>query len=419
MTLWEFLRGRMTLYGNKVALTDGKITYNELVSLVESGRENGRDCGKLRIIREKSRLKMAISILQCLACGDVAIPVDECYGETYIRNLEALTDGDGEAYENLAFVMFTSGTTGKPKGVMLSHAAVIENLKGISNYFKVCAGQRITIIRPLVHIAVLTGELLYGLYSGLAIDFYEEPFSPQRIAAYLKEKETQIIGCTPTLLYHLHSHLAENSLTDVVISGERIADGLIEELKEYQEKIRFYNVYGLTENAPRVTALVPEDFFRYPVSVGKPLIDTELQLRDGELFVRSKSVMQGYYKRPDLTAEKLRDGWLRTGDIAEIKEGYLYILGRKDGMIIRSGLNVFPEDIEREVMAIDGIEDCIVYGENDPAFGQKICLDYIGKISPSELRRWLSGRLTCAVMPNRIKKTEMIFSTPSGKKIRK
>lgn len=123
--------------------------------------------------------------------------------------------------------------------------------------------------------------------------------------------------------------------------------------------------------------------------------------------------------RKDLTAEKLKGGWLHTGDMAELKEKRLYINGRKDGMLIRGGINLFPEDIERAINAITGVDDCIVYGKDDVAYGQKIYLDYAGGISEAALRRELAKRLPPSHIPNHINKTQTIPLTASGKKKRK
>ncbi len=358
--------------------------------------------------------------MRCISCGDVAIPIDFGYGQAYIDRVKSLICDDNAAYRNTAFIVFTSGTTGISKGVMLSDRAIIENLKGIEGYCDVESGNKIMIIRPLVHIAVLVGELLFGLCRGMEIGFYEESFMPERLVATLNNNGTQVIGCTPTVFYRLCPFLDKTLLTDVIISGERLSPVMTALLKRYEGRIRFYNVYGLTENGPRVTALKPEQFFSHAGSVGKTIANTELRIDGGELLVRSASMMDGYYKRPDLSAEKLRGGWLHTGDAASVdEEGYVYILGRKDGMIIRSGLNIFPEDIETETEQIDGVERCIVYGEDDIRYGQKLCLDYVGTASSKEVRKRLIGLIPQSMIPDRIRKVERISETVSGKKVRK
>lgn len=414
MTLWEFLKPRMEHLGERIAFSNGNISYLQLVRLVE--REKGD--GSLCIVNGDTKQEMAINLLRCLARGDVAIPIDMGYGKTYIHNLQDSIGSDENKYPDVAFIIFTSGTTGMPKGVMLSHEAVIENLKGIDDYFKVSIGQRLLIVRSLVHISALTGELLFGLYKGLRIDFFEEQFVPRRLGTYMQKCGTEIFCCTPTILYRLYRYLDQTVLTDIVISGERISTELVGLLRKYRNKIRFYNVYGLTENAPRVSALIPEEFFDHIGSVGTPILNTEIKVENEELLVRSKSMMSGYYKRADETEKKLRNGWLHTGDIAKIENDFITICGRKDSMLIRGGLNIFPEDIEREVQRIDGVVDCIAYGKDDTAFGQKIYLDYVGEINEIEVRKILAKRLPATIMPNCIRKTDSIPMTVSGKKKR-
>ncbi len=415
MTVWSFLKSRMQTYGNRIAFRQGNLTYAQLISLAEGERGGG----KLRVVRGRTKQETAVELLRCLACGDVAVPLDGSYGEDYVRAIRAKIENDRSRYPKLALLMFTSGTTGTPKGVMLSHKAIVHNLKGIEGYFEVATGQRILIFRSLVHISAITGELLYALYRGLEIDFYEEAFSPQRLANRMAENGTEIFCCTPTLLYHIYRYLDGAPLDSIAISGERISNELVALLKRYEHKIKFYNVYGLTENAPRVSSLNPDEFFAYAGSVGKPIRNTRIKLKNGELLVKSASMMSGYYMRKDLTAEKLKGGWLHTGDMAELKEKRLYINGRKDGMLIRGGINLFPEDIERAINAITGVDDCIVYGKDDVAYGQKIYLDYAGGISEAALRRELAKRLPPSHIPNHINKTQTIPLTASGKKKRK
>lgn len=417
MKLWRMLKERMLSHADSIAFTDGNITYRRLVEMVE-GDQTGE--GHIRIVCGKSKQDAALQILYCLANGYVSVPVDEEYGSAYVESVRAFLRDDEATYPDLAFIVFTSGTTGTPKGVMLSEDAIIENLKAIEGYFAVRAGQKMTIMRPLVHISALTGELLFGLYQGLELSFSEGSFQPQKAAQIFRENGTEVIGCTPTVLYHLYRYLADTSLTDIVISGERISSGLVAMLKPLGDKIHFYNVYGLTENSPRVTALCPQDFFRKIGSVGKVIRNTQLKMKDGELLVQSGSLMTGYYRRAELTNKKLRDGWLYTGDLAEIdKDGFVYILGRKDGMIIRGGVNVFPEDIESEAKSIEGVSACIAYGEDDLRFGQRVCLNYTGTANADMVHRKLAERLPSRMVPSKVRQVKSIATTASGKIKRK
>ena len=315
MKLWKFLKSRMELHSSAIAFSREKITYGDLIRIAEA---EPHGLGTLRLIECSSRAKAAIDILKCIACGDVAVPVDKGYGQAYIEHIQLFMKNDTTRYSDMAFIVFTSGTTGTPKGVMLSNKAIIANLKGIEKYCDIEVGKRIMILRPLVHIAVLVGELLFGLCRGMELCFYEEPYVPQRLAESLKKCETQVIGCTPTVLYRMCNYLEDSALTDVIISGERLSPMMTALLERYRERIHFYNVYGLTENGPRVTALKPAEFFFHPGSVGRAIANTKLKLRDGELLVRSRSVMNGYYKRPELTKKKMHGGWLHTGDAAQI-----------------------------------------------------------------------------------------------------
>ena len=255
---------------------------------------------------------------------------------------------------------------------------------------------------------------------GLEIDFYEEAFQPNRLANYIAEKGVQVFGCTPTLIYHLSKYLNGDLLKSIVISGERLTDGVANILKEKFPNKQFYNVYGLTENSPRVSALCPDEFFERVGSVGKPIAHTKLKIKEGELLVKSRSLMQGYIGDREKTEEKLKNGWLHTGDMARLDcEGYLTILGRKDDMLIRSGMNIYPAEIESVAMQIDGVKSCIVYGEDDIHYGQKICMKAITDIGIAVLRKELIARLPAYLIPDKILIAESLEMTPSGKVKRK
>ena len=418
MNVWGFLKRRMLRYGERIAFTEGKITYATLIALAESGKEGQRNVPI--IAKGATRLEQAIKILRIMAGGNIPVPVEASYGTDREEKIKTILATNCDELHKTAAVLFTSGTTGEPKGVKLSHRGIIENLKGIDGYFQVREGQKILIARPLVHVAVFTGELLFALYKGLEIDFYEEAFQPARLAKYIDENYVQVFGCTPTLLYHLSRYLQGASLDSIVISGERLTEGVANKIKEKFPDKKFYNVYGLTENSPRVSALCPEEFFDKIGSVGKPIAHTKAKMEGGELLVKSRSIMQGYIDERERTKEKLKQGWLHTGDMARIdKQGYLYILGRKDDMLIRSGMNIYPAEIESAALQINGVKNCMVYGEEDVNYGQKICMKAVADIGIAELRKELVSRLPAYLIPDKILLVESLELTPSGKVKRK
>lgn len=419
MTLWEYLKSKMERYGERIAFANSGLTYKALVSFPNRAHNESR----LLICEGKSREEQAISILRCVAEGNVAVPITKEYG---IKNYEYIhrivkTDIAYETIKDLAFLMFTSGTTGVPKGVMLTHENIISNLQYIETYFDLSSVKSICVARPLVHIAVLTGEILYALCCGLTIYFYEESFMPQRLLSYFVKNEIDVFCATPTL-YQALCLVAKNKSFPIkigVLSGEVLTVSTGKTLVDNFPDTKFYNVYGLTEHSPRVSALLPKDFVKKPNSVGKAIGEVQLKMVDGELWVKSASVMKGYYLDTRKTQEKIKNGWLLTGDRAHFdNDGYLYIDGRKDGMLIKAGINVYPEEIESTVKELSGVTDCLVYGEKSEN-GTIICMDYIGTLDIQALRKQLVGIMNPNIVPNKIRQVDALARTASGKKLRK
>ena len=418
MTLRAYLKQKMSAYKGRIAFAGTELTYGDLL---EFGKQKSEK-KKLVICEGKTREEQAIGIIRCIFEGDVAVPVSAEYGAKnygYIR--QKISEENKEDITDLAFLMFTSGTTGVPKGVMLTDENIIANLEYISGYFDLSRCRKICIARPLVHIAVLTGELLYALCNGLTVYFYVEPFMPKRLMSFLVKNKIDVFCATPTL----YSALARSNVNHAcpikvgAISGEVLSESAGRIISDTFPHARFYNVYGLTEHSPRVSALLPDEFKARPNSIGKPIGGVTAKIENGELLIQSRCVMKGYFRDELQTAAKLRDGWLHTGDMAHADaDGYLYIDGRKDNMIIRSGINIYPEEIELAVKECSGIEDCVAYGENTER-GVVVCLKYVGKMPSEELRRRLIGALNPVIVPNRIEQVERIERTASGKKVRK
>lgn len=415
MTLWQYLQSKMRQYADRTAFADGGITYADLLRL-EKPHDGPR---RFRLCGGTTREKQALTILRCIAEGDTAVPVSGEYGVRHVQTVMQAVRDSRERADGLAFLMFTSGTTGEPKGVMLTDENITTNLDYIATYFRLEGCRHICIGRPLEHIAVLTGELLYALTNGLTVHFYEKPFMPKRLVAFLNRNGIDVFCATPTLYRALAEIGGVSTFKVGVLSGEVLSGQAGARIAEAFPNTAFYNVYGLTEHSPRVSALLPEQFHRRPHSVGKPIGDVEVRIEDGELLVRSPCVMRGYYGNPRMTADKLADGWLHTGDAAHTDDdGYLYIDGRKDDMIIRAGLNVYPEEIELAVKRCGDVDDCVAFGLPTER-GTDIVLRYTGNAEPSDLRKRLLGVLNPNILPNKIERVDAIMYTPSGKKVRK
>jgi len=318
------------------------------------------------------------------------------------KNIKVLPFTDSETFtaevekkcinNDIALIMSTSGTTGIPKGVILSHKNILSNIMDIAEYFKLTPEDHILIVRPLYHAAVMTGELLYALMSGCKITFYNEAFSPRRLLQIMDRVKCTAMCATPTLFYHLGIHkknIALKELNKIVVSGECLLPQVADKIIEAFPDASFFNVYGLTEASPRVSYLEPEYFRAKIGSVGKPLKNVAIKIVDdigrqlpdkgvGEIIVKGPNVMQGYWRDEEQTKRKLRDSWLFTGDSGYFdEEGFLYVLGRKDHMIIRAGMNIYPQEIENVLLQNEKIKEVMAWGEPDPKYGQKICIVYV------------------------------------------
>lgn len=416
MKLWDYLREKMLPHAEKIALARSGITYGELIRLGEKSEE-----GKLRLCMGSTREEQALNILRCIAEGCVAVPASLEYGQRQCERITKIVGEREEIYPDLAFIMFTSGTLGIPKGVMLTDENIITNLEYINTYFRIDKLQRICIARPLLHIAVLTGEFLYALCKGLTVYFYEDAFMPRRLLSFLNRNEIDVFCATPTLYSALAKTRFEDAFTVKVsaLSGEILSEYTGKLLLDSFPNTAFYNVYGLTEHSPRVSALLPNEFPERANSIGKPIGKVKMKIRDGELLVKSPCVMKGYFCDDKRTADKIQGGWLHTGDMAHTDtDGYYYIDGRKDDMIIRAGLNIYPAEIENAAKECSGIEDCIAFGRVDAKGETEIVLKYEGTATPGGLRRELANKVNIHIMPNKFEWVKRLERTPSGKKIR-
>ncbi len=437
--LYELIKNRMLVHPDQT-ISDEKrsLTYLELLECAEV-------LGKT-LTEEKygllcdSDLDTAISLLGCFYAGKTAVLLSQKYGEKHIQciiektRLSHLITQNGivrlsktmsepEDLSDVALIMCTSGTTGKPKGAMITEENLITNLKDIEKYFKIDKSDHILIARPLYHCAVLTGELLISLLKGVKISFFAEGFVPSKILTTAKEKEITVLCGTPTLFYHLSALNLKSSipltLKTIVVSGECMTQKAARIIRRAFPETAIYNVYGLTEASPRALYLSPAEFDKRPLSVGIPLDSLTAKIVNNELLLKGKSIMKGYYDDLDATSNAICEGWLHTGDIAEIdKFGRIYIKCRKDNMIIRSGMNIYPQEIENAIKQDERIEEVIAFGEKNDTVSEKIHIKVVTLLNKSEVFEVCKKYLSSYQLPDVIEIVDEIPKNASGKVIR-
>ncbi|MCI8371697.1 MAG: acyl--CoA ligase [Lachnospiraceae bacterium] len=439
--IFEYLKEHMCNYTDSIIRDEERaMTYLELL-------ERAEELGKTLTYHKygvlcSSELDAAIGVLACFYAGCTAVLLSARYGDKHNQNIMEhiklpylITESgiktigreveETEDLSDVGLILCTSGTTGRPKGAMITYENLRTNLEDINQYFAIRNTDRILIARPLYHGAVLTGEFLISLINGLDIVFINSGFAPVTILQAVRKYEITVFGATPTIFYYLCGILERKeerlSLKTVVISGECMTEAAARRLQNVLDYADVYHVYGLTEASPRVSYLPPEWFGKYPLSVGIPLKSVQVRLVDGELQVRGKSIMKGYYHCDAAAVGVMKDGWLHTGDLAEIDAaGRITIKCRKDHMIIRAGMNIYPQEIENAIKQSGVVLEALAYGIREDTAGEKIGLKVVAVegVSKQEIYTFCCKTLPSYQLPDRIDIVKEIPKNASGKVIR-
>ncbi|NOU50194.1 long-chain-fatty-acid--CoA ligase FadD [Pseudoalteromonas sp. JBTF-M23] len=341
---------------------------------------------------------------------------------------------------DLAFLQYTGGTTGVSKGAMLTHGNMVGNLEQVSGCLdKVLdKGQEIVITAlPLYHIFALTANCLtfmkYGGHNILITN-------PRDMPAFVKELSkypfTAITGVNTLFNGLLNtSGFAELDFSHLKMSlgGGMAVQRPVAERWQKVTRSKLMEGYGLTECAPLVT-ICPYDLDGYNGSIGLPAPSTDLKIilengeeapkgEAGELCVKGPQVMAGYYNRPDATAECLKDGWFATGDIATYDdEGFFYIVDRKKDMIIVSGFNVFPNEVEEVVAMHEGVLEVAAVGVPHEVSGEQVKVFVVKKdpsLTEKDIIKHCRDNLTNYKVPKLVEFRDELPKTNVGKILRR
>lgn len=290
-----------------------------------------------------------------------------------------------EAHDT-AVIMYTSGTTGKPKGVMLTHQNIAATAEIWSASMNMSSKDKMFICTPLFHCAGLHVFAMPMFYQGGTV-VIEEVFSPTKTLAQIAATGATIFFGVPSMYTIILNTpgFKEHSLNHLRLlcyGAAPMPYELVKQVKEAFPNVKVQNLYGQTENSPAATSLLDMDALTKIGSVGKPLAQTEVCVVDsegksvpagevGEICVKGPQVMKGYLRNPEETARTIRDGWLYSGDLGRFDdEGYLYIVDRKKDMIIRGGENIYPIEVEEVLYQMSEVLEAAVVGLPHEVYGE-------------------------------------------------
>lgn len=335
-------------------------------------------------------------------------------------------------------IQYTSGTTGFPKGVMLTHRNVVNNGKLIGDTMNLSELDRLCIPVPFFHcFGCVLGTMAAVTHSTTMV--IAEQFDPKRVLQMVQDEKCTGLHGVPTMFIAELNHpdfvsFDTSTLRTGIMAGSPCPIEVMKKVINDMGASEITIAYGQTESSPVITQTRADDDIEKRVStVGKPHAEVEVKIVDpvtgeqvptgvpGELCTRGYHVMKGYYKNEEATRNAIdEDGWLHTGDIAvEDEDGYIAITGRIKDMVIRGGENIYPREIEEFLYQHPSIQDVQVVGVPDPKYGEELMAWVILKegqqLSAEELREYCQGKISRHKIPRYIEFTKEYPMTASGK----
>lgn len=407
----------------------------------------------------ESYLEMVGAILPQLPTVKACISIDADAGRKLDYEDMIASASSDEIYceigdEDTTILMYTAGTTGRPKGVPLMHSAfvsyVLDNVDPASPNLE--EGNLLTV--PLYHVAGIQA-MLAAIYGGGTLVMMRQFEVKEWLETIQREGATRAM-LVPTMLKRViedpeFGQYNLSSLKVVTYGAAPMPFEVIKKAIKMMPWLKFINAFGQTETASTITALGPEDHViegteeeekkekklkRLSSSIGRPLADVEVKIVDeegntlpplgvGEILAKGPRIMTGYWRDEQKTKQVMtRDGWLRTGDMGWIdEEGYVYLAGRADDMIIRGGENISPEEVEDVLQSHPKVEEAAVFGVLDPEWGQEpravVVLKKGETAAPEEIIEFCRSRLAGFKRPGSVIFLDSLPRNPMGKVLRK
>jgi acyl-CoA synthetase (AMP-forming)/AMP-acid ligase II len=394
------------------------------------------DCAPKVFVFGKEYLGVVDSIRREIPARELVAITDEPieWAKSYQALIDSASDQEPAIIggdDDTLTILYTSGTTGRPKGAELTHLYYYWNSVNLMCTLGLDTGNTNLIALPLFHIGALAGPPWLVHTGGKAVLL--RSLDPQRFLELLHEEKVTSFGSVPALLDFLKwvPNFEKYDWSSVKVILVYAAPVPVTLIKEYAASgIQVRQLYGLTE-CNTATVLDPENALAKVGSCGKAFFHAEVRVVDeegqdvgpetkGEVLLRAPNVMKGYWNRPEDTAAAIKDGWLYTGDIGKMdRDGFLYILDRKKDMIISGGENIYPAEIEDALLHHPQIADVGVIGFAHEKWGEAVKAIIVvkpgEKLSEEELIEWCQGKIGRFKIPKAVIFTDAIPRTPTGK----
>jgi long-chain acyl-CoA synthetase len=362
------------------------------------------------------------------------IVVDDVSFPELLASAVAVEEVTDRGSADTAVILYTSGTTGQPKGAELTHGNLISNTE-VARTDIVRASPEDVIFGglPLFHVFGQTVALNVAVASGACLTLLPR-FDPAHALRIIAGHRVTVFEGVPTMYVAL-LHQPDRADYDTATLRTCISGGAampVEVLRGFEEAFgcTVLEGYGLSETSP-VASFNHPGRERKPGSIGTPIRGVQMRVMDnsdrevpqgevGEIVIRGPNLMTGYWRRPDATAEAIREGWFHTGDLARVDEdGYFYIVDRKKDMIIRGGYNVYPREIEEVLYEHPAIAEAAVIGLPHPALGEEVAAAVALKpgatVSAEELRDFVKAQVAAYKYPRHVWIVEVLPKGPTGK----
>lgn len=470
--MYDYLRKAVQQFPEKIAIKykDVELSYSELDDVIKKiADECFSDIERCNIgIVVNSPMLFTMSLMAVSYLGCVAVPIYAHTGKEKIKELvkqfsleyvifekgydvlnceestTVLSDliihkevsvGKNHSDKNCEIILLTSGTTGAPKGIMLSRDNIKSNVEAIGDYLRLTLNDKIFMVKNMNHSSSIIGELLVGLDNMCTIVFNSKVLTASSMVNSICDNNITVFFAVPTILREIilkHKQLNLEKMGHLRIInfyGAPMSSQDIDKLVELLPNCNLIYSYGLTEASPRVTYIMGSDLLKKAGSSGRPIKNVKIEIsnkgidNNGEIVVSGPNVMLGYYNDAEKTRKTIVDGKLYTGDYGYIDEdGYLYVQGRKDNMIISAGKNIYPEEIEQVLQTAEGVKEVLVRNISDDKGVEKF-IAYIvtDDIEPnmSSLFEVCKNRLENYKIPSKFVYVKELEKTPSGKIVRK